>query len=409
MTRTQWILAAAVVAGGVSMLAAVLVLPSDAPSRVAMKAAMPSAQASGTQAQAPAQTSGTASEAMLDERPDRAVTLDANQIEAAGILVARAGPAEIVTAVQLVGEIRFNEDRTAHIVPRVPGIVERVAVTVGEQVTQGQLLAEIASADLADRRSELLTAERRLSAARVSYEREKALWLEQVSAEQDYLQAQTQLREADIALQNARQKLAALNAPPAAGNLSRYELRAPFAGTIVEKHLAPGEALAADANVFVLSDLSSVWAEMAVPAQRMNDVRIGRQATVDATAFESQARGPIIHVGSLLGEQTRTAPARVLLPNPSGTWRPGMFVNVSVDAGQQAVAVAVASEALQDLDGSPVVFVQSPGGFVAQAVETGRHDNQITEIVKGLKTGQAYASTNSFVLKAELGKGSAEE
>jgi cobalt-zinc-cadmium efflux system membrane fusion protein len=148
---------------------------------------------------------------------------------------------------------------------------------------------------------------------------------------------------------------------------------------------------------------------MAVPAQRMNDVRVGRQATVNATAFESQASGPISYVGSLLGGQTRTAPARVLLPNPSGTWRPGMFVNVSVDAGQQAVAVAVASDALQDLDGKPAVFVQSPGGFVAQAVETGRHDSQSTEIVNGLKAGQSYASTNSFVLKAELGKGSAEE
>jgi cobalt-zinc-cadmium efflux system membrane fusion protein len=311
----------------------------------------------------------------------------------------------------LPGEIRFNEDRTAHVVPRVAGIVERVAVSIGQHVAQGQLLAVIASSDLADRRSELLTAERRLSAARVSYEREKTLWLERISAEQDYLQAQVQLRETDIAVQNARQKLAALNAPAPAvsGALNRYELRAPFAGTIVEKHVTPGEAIAADANVFVLSDLSTIWAEMAVPAQRLNDVRVGREASVSATAFESKASGPIAYVGSLLGEQTRTAPARVVLPNPEGTWRPGMFVNVSVDAGRQAVPVAIASDALQDIDGSPVIFVQSPKGFVAQAVETGRRDSQVTEIVKGLKTGQHYASANSFVLKAELGKSSAEE
>ena len=193
-----------------------------------------------------------------------------------------------------------------------------------------------------------------------------------------------------------------------AGALNRYELRAPFAGTIVEKHATPGEAIAADASMFVISDLSTVWAEMAVPAQRLNDVRVGRDATVSATAFESRSSGPIAYVGSLLGEQTRTAPARVVLPNPDRVWRPGMFVNVSVDAGRQGVPLAVASDALQDVDGAPSVFVRSPKGFVAQAVETGRRDERATEVLKGLKPGQEYAASNSFVLKAELGKGSAE-
>lgn len=342
-------------------------------------------------------------------RADGALALNAAQIEAAQVRLERVGPARILTTFQLPGEIRFNEDRTAHVVPRVAGIVERVNVSVGEKVAKGQVLAVIASTDLADRRSELLSAERRLAAARTSYAREKTLWQERISAEQDYLQAQVVLREAEIATRNARAKLAALNAPPSAGALNRYELRAPFAGTLVEKHATPGEAIAADAKLFVLSDLSSVWAEMAVPAQRLNDVRVGREATVSATAFDSTSSGPIAYVGALLGEQTRTAPARVVLPNPDGAWRPGMFVNVSVDAGKQSVPLAVASDALQEIDGAPAVFVQSPKGFVAQAVETGRRDEKVVEVVKGLRPGQRYAATNSFVLKAELGKGSGEE
>jgi cobalt-zinc-cadmium efflux system membrane fusion protein len=342
-------------------------------------------------------------------RADGAIALSAAQIEAAQIRLDRVGPAQILTTFQLPGEIRFNEDRTAHVVPRVAGIVERVNVSIGEKVAKGQVLAVIASTDLADRRSELLSAERRLAAARTSYEREKTLWRERISAEQDYLQAQVQLREAEIATQNARAKLAALNAPPSAGALNRYELRAPFAGTLVEKHATPGEAIAADAKVFILSDLSSVWAEMAVPAHRLNDVRVGREATVSATAFDSKSSGPIAYVGALLGEQTRTAPARVVLPNPDGAWRPGMFVNVSVDAGKQSVPLAVASDALQEIDGAPAVFVQSPKGFVAQAVETGRRDDKVVEVVKGLLPGQKYVTANSFVLKAELGKGSVDE
>jgi cobalt-zinc-cadmium efflux system membrane fusion protein len=354
-------------------------------------------------------TIGGRSASFTFSQADGAIRLNAEQIKTARIEISRAGPAQVANRVRLPGEIRLDEDRTAHVVPRVAGVVERVAVSVGQTVEKGQLLAVIASPDLADRRSEWLAAQRRLTAARTTYERERTLWQERISAEQDYLLAQTQLREAEIAAQNARQKLSALDAPSTASALNRYELRAPFAGSVVEKHVVPGEAVAADTNVFVLSDLSSVWAEMAVPAQSLNDVRVGRDARVSATAFESSASGRIAFVGALLGEATRTAPARVVLPNPGGAWRPGMFVDVAVDAGAHDVPVAVRADALQDIDGSPSVFVASPKGFVAQPVQTGRRDAQTVEIVSGLQAGQRYAAANAFVLKAELGKGSAEE
>jgi membrane fusion protein, heavy metal efflux system len=356
-----------------------------------------------------AMTTAGRSASFAFSQADGAIDLDAEQIKTNRIEISRSGPAQIVNHIRLPGEIRLDEDRTAHVVPRVAGIVESVAVSIGQTVSQGQLLAVISSPDLADRRSEWLAAQRRLSAARTSWERERSLWQERISAEQDYLQAQTQLREAEIAAQNARQKLAALDAASTASALNRYELRAPFAGTVIEKHIVSGEAVAADANVFVLSDLSSVWADMAVPAQQLNDVRVGRDATVSAAAFESNASGRIAFVGALLGEATRTAPARVVLPNPGGAWRPGMFVDVAVDAGAQNVPLAVRADALQDIDGAPCVFVLSPKGFVAQPVQTGRRDAQTVEIVAGLQPGQRYASANAFVLKAELGKGSAEE
>lgn len=85
-----------------------------------------------------------------------------------------------------------------------------------------------------------------------------------------------------------------------------------------------------------------------------------------------------------------------------------MFVNVTVDAGTQNVPVAVASDALQEIDGAPTVFVRTPKGFVAQAIEAGRRDDKSVEIVKGLAPGQTYAVANSFVLKSELGKAASE-
>jgi membrane fusion protein, heavy metal efflux system len=338
---------------------------------------------------------------------DGLIALTPEQIRASKIGIAQAAAAEIVASFQLPGEIKFNEDRTAHVVPRIAGVVEQVNVSIGQQVRKGDVLAVIASTDLSDRRSELLTAQKRLTGARQVYAREKTLWEERISAEQDYQAAQVQLREAEIAVQNAQQKLSAINAS-ASGALNRYELRAPFSGTIVEKHVTPGEAVAADANVFVLADLSTVWAEMAVPAQRLDEVRVGRRATVSATAFDSRASGEIAYVGALLGAQTRTAPARVVLPNPALAWRPGLFVNVSVDARARAVPVAVETRALQTLDGQPTLFVASERGFVAQPVELGERDERFTEITRGLRDGQRYATDNSFILKSELEKDSAE-
>ncbi|MCM3274430.1 efflux RND transporter periplasmic adaptor subunit, partial [Paenibacillus elgii] len=111
-------------------------------------------------------------------RADGAIALTDAQLATSKIALAKAGPAQIATPFQLPGEIRFNEDRTAHVVPRVAGIVEQVSVSLGQNVAKGQVLAVIASTDLADRRSELLTAERRLSGARATYERERTLWQE---------------------------------------------------------------------------------------------------------------------------------------------------------------------------------------------------------------------------------------
>jgi len=134
------------------------------------------------------------------------------QIKTAGVMVAKSGTASINSAFQLAGEVRFNEDRTAHIVPRLQGVVESVAVDLGQQVKKGQVLAIIASTVLSEMRSESLGAQKRLAMAKLTYDREKKLWEDKISAEQDYLQAQQGLREAEIAAQNASQKIAAIGA-----------------------------------------------------------------------------------------------------------------------------------------------------------------------------------------------------
>ncbi|RAM63656.1 cytochrome C peroxidase [Herbaspirillum rubrisubalbicans] len=343
-----------------------------------------------------------------DHKEEGMIALDQEQMAAAAIELKTAGAMQITSSLQLPGEIRFNEDRTAHVVPQVSGIVESVSANLGQKVKKGQVLAVINSSAISELRSELLNAEQRLSLARTAYQREKKLWEQKISAEQDYLQAQSALREAEVAVRNAQQKLRAIGASGSSGSLNRYEIRAPFDGTVVEKHLGLGEAVREDANAFLISDLSSVWAEIIVSPKDMQVVRVGEKVVVQATALSASAQGKISYVGSLIGEQSRTAKAHVVLPNTGEIWRPGLFVNVEVVSDEAQVPVAVAADAIQTVDGKNVVFVRVPGGFAAQEVTLGRASGKFVEIKSGIDAGTEYAATGSFAIKAELGKGSAE-
>jgi cobalt-zinc-cadmium efflux system membrane fusion protein len=338
------------------------------------------------------------------------IPLGADRIEQAGITLAEAGPASIMSSIELPGEIRLDADRTAHVVPRVAGVVEQVNADLGADVRKGQVLAVLASTVLAEQRSELLAAQKRLELARVTHERERALWQQKVSPELDYLQARQALTEAEIALASVRGKLSALGAQAVAegGALNRYVLRAPFDGQVIEKHLSVGEAVREDSQVFIVSDLATVWVDVSVPARELERVRAGSGVSVRSVSSGRVAHGKVAHVGALLGEQTRSALARVVLANPDRAWRPGLFVSALFEVGRSEVALAVDESAVHKVDGKDVVFVRTAEGFVARPVLSGlRGDGQV-EIRSGLAAGERYARGNSFVLKAELGKAAAE-
>ena len=336
------------------------------------------------------------------------LTLSSEQIAAAGIHLAAAAAQRINLSLPFPGEVRFDEDRTAHLVPRVPGVVEAVSVNLGQSVKKGQLLAVIASQQISDQRSEQAAAQQRLALARTTYEREKRLWQDKISAEQDFLQARQALQEAEIALNNARQKISALSGSVVATGGNRYELRAPFDGVVVEKHLTPGEVVDETSNAFTLTDLSRVWVTFGVSPKDLTQVKVGRPVTISAPELNAEVTGTVSYVGSLLGEQTRTATVRVTLENPRGAWRPGLFVTALVATDSRQANVAVPEAAIQTVENKPTVFVRTDDGFKAQAVELGsRADGQV-EITQGLKPGVQVAAAGSFVLKSELGKASAE-
>jgi cobalt-zinc-cadmium efflux system membrane fusion protein len=334
-------------------------------------------------------------------------------LKSAGIEIQPAGPREMTTTFEVPGEIKADETRVAHVVPRLSGVVTEVLRREGDRVQRGDLMAVINSRELADAKSTYLAAAQRAQFARVSLEREENLWKKKISAEQEYLEARRQADEARLAQDVARQHLVALGVPSApvdtlsqaaAESLPRYEIRAPLSGTVVERDLTVGEAVAADRNIFVIADLSSVWIEASIAAKDLAHVRQGQPAVIVAQDAGVQASGRISFIGALVGEQNRRATARIVIPNTAGVWRPGLFVSVRLEQSSTTVPVAVLAEAIQTFRDWQVVFVRYGDWFEARPLELGRFDGTWVEVVKGLKAGERYAATNSFAVKAEIGK-----
>jgi cobalt-zinc-cadmium efflux system membrane fusion protein len=337
------------------------------------------------------------------------VTMSDEQLKRNGVELATAGPASIRSSLQLLGEVKLNQDRSVFVTPRLAGLVEAVHANAGDRVRRGQVLAVISSQALADQRGDLLAAQKRLALAKTTYEREKKLWEEKVTAEQDYLAARQAFQEAEITAASARQKLASLgaSATESTQGLTRYELRAPIDGVVTDKKISVGEVLKEDSLVFQVADLSTVWVELVVPAKDVTRIKVGDKAQVKTTALDGEASAKVSYVGALVGEQSRSATARLVLPNAKGQWRPGLPVTVDLTADEANVKVAVAADAVQSLEKWQVVFGRFGGQFEARPVELGRSDGRFVEVTKGLSGGERYAAKNSFIVKAELGKSGA--
>lgn len=343
------------------------------------------------------------------EQTEGRVQLSDEQLKSNGVEIATAGPARIRSSLALLGEVKLNQDRSVFVTPRLSGIVESVRASAGDTVKRGQVLAVISSQALADQRGELLAAQKRMALAKTTFEREKRLWEEKISAEQDYLAAKHAFQEAEISAESARQKLSSLGtgATESSQGLTRYEIRSPIDGVVTEKKISVGEVLKEDALIFQVADLGTVWVELTVPAKDVNALKVGDSASVKAAAFEAQATAKLSYVGALVGEQSRNATARLVLANPKGLWRPGLPVTVDLTSGEVDVPVAVAADAVQSVGESTVVFGRYGKQFEARPLTLGRSDGRFVEVVKGLQAGERYAAKNSFLVKAEVGKAGA--
>ncbi|MGE3539167.1 MAG: efflux RND transporter periplasmic adaptor subunit [Candidatus Tectimicrobiota bacterium] len=346
---------------------------------------------------------------------EKMVRFPAAKAQQLGIEVAVARAGRLQTSLTLPGTVMLNAERRVHVVSRIPGIVQEIRKQLGDTVRAGETMAVIDSRELADTKAAYLASRERVALAETIFAREKDLWEKKISPQEDYLKAKQALTEVRIELQVAAQKLRALGFAEASvqqlagrvnASLTRYEVAAPFAGTVIERHLAIGEVLKDDTEAFVVADLSTVWVDLHLSTKDLALVRKGQRVVI-ATHATMQAEGTVSYISPVVSDETRTVLTRVVLPNPDGRWRPGLFVTARLTAGETPVAVLIPKTATQTIDGQPSVFVQTLEGFALRPVTLGRANESHVEVTAGLETGERYATTETFLLKAELGKGAA--
>ncbi len=190
-------------------------------------------------------------------------------------------------------------------------------------------------------------------------------------------------------------------------SLQRYEVKSDLAGTIIEKHAVPGEFVSEGEAIYVVANLSNVWVDLKIYRQDAARVKAGQTVMIDGGDGLRKDKGTIAYISPFGAENTQTLLARVVLPNPDGDWRPGLFITGEIILEEVEVPLAVKASAVQTFRDWTVLFVNEGNFYEPLVIEPGRRDGEWVEIVSGLKPGLRYVAENSFIIKADILKSGA--
>ncbi|RLB67795.1 MAG: hypothetical protein DRH03_10555 [Deltaproteobacteria bacterium] len=331
-----------------------------------------------------------------------------------GIVVEKAVPGHIKLHTKARGQVLLNRDRMAQIVPRLSGTVKEIRSTLGDSVTQGEIMAIIESQELADAKTDYLNAVKHLELARTTFQREQKLRRKKINSEQEYLNARKDLAAAEISHTSSEQKLIFFGLSPAELKqlpsepvtwLSRFIVRSPFSGDVIKKDVLLGQVLSGTTPIFTVADLTTVWVDLNLYSADANRVHRGNRVIISPPIPGEPTIATISYISPLVNPQTRTTKARVILDNPDGKLRPGSFITAEIITGEREAGIVVDKSILQDVAGRKCVFVQDDHGFESRPVVLGAANSDQVEIRNGIHPGELIVTQNSFRLKAALETG----
>ena len=346
----------------------------------------------------------------------------------AGIQIAFVLVQPMPRLLAVTGQVVMDEQHTSHLGVIADGRITAVSLLPGAAVRRGQVLGELHSHLVHETVGSLLQAyaavDRQRGAvtfARQAQDRYHHLYSIQAASleesqrsDQDLLQAQKALVDAEASVHMEREHLSELlQVSPASlnqNNLYDRELipiRSPLDGVIVARNISVGQVVDTGFVAFDISNLSTVWVTAAVNQQDLSLLHQGASADVLTTGYPDQVfHGRVAMIGDMLDPETRTIPVRIVVPNPGTKLRPGMFATARIAEPATHNAIFVPEDALQNINGLPVVFVTSDGTiFQARTVDVGTRSMGKAEIVDGLRPGDRIVISGAFMVKSEMLKG----
>ena len=326
----------------------------------------------------------------------------------AGLVIQPPKRVQASTAIDVLGEVRFNGNKLAQATPLAGGVISKVHADVGKTVDAGDVLAVIKSPAVARAKADYLKARTELELRRAAVERERQLFAEQIGSRSAMEAAEAAFSRAQVSHKLAGQQLR--NFGFSKSGLARIQdatshlsVRAPFRGAVVKRTAVVGEAVDTTAALFTIADLSEMWVELSVPEQHAPNMRVGTPLEVKVRGRKEAARGALVWVSPVVDEQTRMVGARGSLANPDGQLRHGTFAEVRAVVGDHPDSVRLPASAVHRIDDSDFVFVRREADlFAATRVELGDRVGDAVSVLGGLSNNDAIVMDGGFVVKSAL-------
>ena len=338
-----------------------------------------------------------------DTKEGRVTMLDSS-IKSSGLELLKVEPMMFENALELKGELKFPDNFESFITPKASGTLVKTYSTIGDKVSQGDLLATVQSQDLIRLNAERSIAMDTLQFSRKKMEQERTLFQKRVSPEIDYINAQREFEDAQI---RANELNSLIRSYGGSGN-GTIEVRAAMSGTILQVLGAVGSNVTPASPLFKIANTSQLLAIVNVPADKLNEINPDNKVTVkpQTQTGTEEALGRIKYISDVIDPKTRTAQVFIEISNQF-KWRSGQLITAQIFEKQTMKQMVVREDALQTFRDWDVVFIRVGNDFEARPLELGDKFNGYVEVKSGLKAGQVYAAGNSYLLKAELGKSGA--
>lgn len=316
----------------------------------------------------------------------------------------------------LSGKIAYGEDRYSRISSPLQGRVVEVRAHLGGRVRAGDVLLIVDSPDIAQAYSEYVKEVSDLQYATRAYELAKDLYEDKALPLKDLKLAENELVKARAEFRRAKERLLSLRVAPEELSkpldkqwiTSRFEMKSPLTGVVVERTVTPGQSVTGDADhvLFTIADLDVLQVVADVYERDLALVREGQSAVVKVEAYpDVDFPAKVIAVGDVVDPSTRTIKVRALVKNEAHELKPEMFARLQLDVSGIGPFLTVPREAVLEADGKQFVYVVEGNRYLKRDVKTVNISPDQTRVLEGLAQGERIVTKGAVLIKGQQVEG----